>query len=339
MVTKTTFGVLDGQEVAMLTLSDGTVSVEVLSFGATVHAIRVPDKYGSVVDICLGYETPQEYRDYNASMGGTMGRCANRIGGARFLLNGQEHHVTVNEGANCLHGGKIGFHKKHWNYTYDDISVTLTLDSPDGEEGFPGNVHVETTYTLKDGTLTIAYCGVTDQDTVVNLTNHAYFNLAGHAAGPVADHVVRVRASRYTPAGDGNVPTGEIAAVDGTLLDLRGGVELGERLNDPVLAKSRGYDHNFVLDSGDAPAAEVYCPRTGIAMEMRTTLEGMQLYTAGFLTERTGKDGTVYSAHHGLCMEPQHFPDAINHPEFPSPILRAGEAYRESISFRFLTIE
>jgi len=182
------------------------------------------------------------------------------------------------------------------------------------------------------------YRSVSRKDTVVNLTNHAYFNLAGQNGGPVTDHVLTVRADHYTPAGAGNVPTGEIAPVDGTPLDLRHGAVLGDRLGDAFLADSCGYDHNFVLSGGDAPAAELYCPRTGIAMELRTTLEGLQLYTAGFLTERRGLDGAVYGPAHAVCLEPQHFPDAVNHPNFPSPILRTGEEYRQQISCRFFTV-
>ena len=229
----------------------------------------------------------------------------------------------------------MGFHKKLWDYAVGEDSVTFFLDSPDGEEGFPGNLHAEVSYTLRDGTLDIDYRALCDRDTVVNLSNHTYFNLAGHTARSVADHRVILRAGRYTPSGAGNVPTGEIASVEGTPLDLRQEALLAERLEHPALAGTRGYDHNFVLDGGGEPAAEVYCPATGIALEVNTTLEGMQFYTAGFLTDRTGKGGTQYGRACGLCLETQHFPDAVNHPEFPTPVLRAGEEYRESTSWRF----
>lgn len=335
MVTQEIFGRLDGRDIPLLTLSDGPVAVELIPLGAAVRAIRVPDREGRPVDVCLGYDTPAEYRDWNSALGGTLGRCANRIGGARFTIGGTEYRLTANEGANTLHGGAEGFHKKLWSYDAGEDSVTFSLDSPDGDEGFPGNLHAEVTYTLRSGVLTLAYRASCDHDTVVNLSNHTYFNLAGHDAGPIAGHRVTLGAGRYTPSGAGNVPTGEIAPVDGTPLDLRRGAMLEERLGDPFLAATRGYDHNFVLDGGELAAAEVCCPATGIALEVRTTLEGMQFYTSGFLTDRPGKGGARYGRASGLCLETQHFPDAVNHPAFPSPVLRAGEEYRQTTSWRF----
>ena len=319
----------------VICLGEGDVQVELLPFGAAVRAIRVPDRQGRATDICLGYDRVEDYRDRDACFGGTIGRCANRIGGAAFTLDGRTFRLTANEGANQLHGGVVGFHKKLWRFTCAPGAVTFALDSPDGEEGFPGNVHAEVTYALSGDTLTVDYRAVSDADTVVNLTNHAYFNLAGHDGGPVSDHTLTVRAEAYTPAGAGNVPTGEIAPVAGTPLDLRSGAVLGDRLGEAFLAASRGYDHNYVLDRGGAPAAELWCPRTGIGLELSTSLPGMQLYTAGFLTERTGKSGAVYSPGHAVCLEPQFFPDAVNHANFPSPVLRAGAEYRQTIRYRF----
>ena len=329
------FGAFNGQDVPVIELSDGVCAVELLPFGAAVRSIRVPDREGTPTDICLGYDDLDSYRTLDACFGGTIGRCANRIGGARFAIGGTEYRVTANEGANCLHGGAVGFHKKLWACTCEENSVTFTYDSPDGEEGFPGNLHAEVTYTLENGTLTIGYRAKSDKDTVVNLTNHAYFNLAGHDGGAVDDHVLNIRADRWTPADGGNIPTGELTHVEGTPLDFRTPTEVGARLKDPFLAESRGYDHNYVLNGGELAAAELWCPRTGIGLEMRTSLEGMQLYTAGWLTERSGKNGAVYGPGHAVCLETQHFPDAVNHPEFPSPILRAGEEYHETTSYRF----
>lgn len=335
MIQITTFDRLEGEEIPLLTLSDGDVSVELIPWGGSVRAIRVPDREGRSTDICLGYGTLAEYREQDACFGGIIGRCANRIGNARFTLGGQEYLLTPNEGANQLHGGLVGFHQKLWGYSYTDASVTFTLDSPDGEEGYPGNLHVEVTYTLKDSTLTIDYLAVTDRDTVVNLTNHAYFNLAGHRGGPVDDHLLTLASVAYTPAGEGNIPTGDVLPVAGTPLDFSRPTPLGARREDPLLTGSRGYDHNYVLDVGEEPAARLVCPRTGIGLEMNTSLEGMQLYSSGFLTPRKGKDGAVYGEGHGVCLETQHFPDAVNHPGFPSPVLRAGEVYQERTSYRF----
>lgn len=335
MCETTPFGTLEGLDIPLIRLREGDVQVELLPFGAAIRAIRVPDRQGRSTDICLGYDRVEDYRDYDACFGGTIGRCANRIGGAAFTLKGKTVCLTANEGANQLHGGVVGFHKKLWRFTCAPGSVTFLLDSPDGEEGFPGNVHVEATYALEGDTLTVDYRALSDADTVVNLTNHAYFNLAGHDGGVVADHQLTVHAASYTPAGAGNVPTGAILPVEGTPLDLRTGAALGDRLEDAFLAGSRGYDHNYVLDQGTAAAAELWCPRTGIGLELHTTLPGMQLYTAGFLTERTGKSGVVYGPHHAVCLEPQFFPDAVNHDNFPSPVLKAGAEYHQTIRYRF----
>lgn len=335
MHRKTAFGTVNGTEVPLIELQDGLCAVTLIPLGAAVHSLRVPDRTGALVDVCLGYDTPDEYRRHDACFGGTVGRCANRIGGARFAIGGKTYRVTANEGENCLHGGAEGFDKKLWRYACADSSVTFTLDSPDGEEGFPGALHTEVTYTLADGALCIDYRAVSDKDTVVNLTNHTYFNLSGHDSGRVDDQVLTVRAARYTPAGAGNIPTGALAPVDGTPLDLRAGAVLGGRLHLPALAGSRGFDHNYVLDDGAEPVATLYSPRTGIAMDVTTTLEGMQVYTAGFLTERQGKGGVVYDAGHAVCLETQHFPDAVNQPSFPSPVLRVGETFRAQTVYRF----
>ncbi len=338
MVEKKLFDTLDGQEVYVYTISNEQMEVELIPFGAAIRAIRVPDRDGKLVDVCLGYDDVASYRKLSACLGGTLGRCANRIGGASFKIDDKEYKVPANEGKNCLHGGLVGFHKKLWKTAKAlENFVVFDLLSRDGEEGFPGNLNVRVTYRLEGTTLSMDYEALTDQDTIVNMTNHTYFNLAGHNGGIVADHEVLVRAETYTPSGEGNIPTGEIRGVEGTPLDLRQSVILGERLGDPFLAASHGYDHNLVLSQGKQPAAELYCPRTGIALEVQTTQEGMQFYTAGWLTERTGKDDTFYGPAHGVCFESQHFPNAINCPGFPSPILRAGDTYRATTSWHFFT--
>lgn len=334
MVTKRDFGTLDGQTIPVLTLTEGPCSVELIPFGAAIRSIVVPDRHGNPTDICLGYDDPDSYRTLDACLGGTIGRCANRIGGASFSIDGTAYHLTANEGANTLHGGSIGFHKRMWDYRCEEHSVVFSLDSPDGEEGFPGNVHAEVTYTLLDRVLTVAYRAVSDRDTVVNLTNHAYFNLAGHDGGEVRDHRVTIHADRFTPSDSGNIPTGELLPVADTPLDLRSSAELGACLNDPFFAPTRGFDHNYVLNHGEW-AAEVTCPRTGITLELGTTLPGMQVYSSGFLTDRIGKEGKTYGQTHGLCLEPQFFPDAVHHTAFPSPVLRAGEEFQHSIRYRF----
>ena len=329
------FGALGGKEVPVIELSTSRCAVGLLPYGAAVRSIYVPDRNGKMTDICLGYDELESYRHMDACFGGIIGRCANRIGGAAFSIDGTAYRVTANEGANCLHGGVEGFHKKLWDFTCAENAVTFTYTSPDGEEGFPGAVRVEVTYRLADSTLTIEYRAAAEKDTVVNLTNHAYFNLGGHDSGEVGGHVLTVRADRYTPTDSGNVPTGTLASVEGTLLDLRTPTALEGRLHDAAFNGGRGYDHNYALSGGEEPAAELWYPATGIGMELTTSMEGMQLYTAGWLTERTGKQGALYGPFHGICLETQRFPDAVNHAAFPSPILRAGVTYRENTLYRF----
>ena len=329
------FGVLNGREVPLIELFNDKCAVELLPYGAAVRAIRVPDRTGRLTDICLGYDDLESYRTLDACFGGTIGRCANRIGGARFTIDGRSYRVTANEGENCLHGGNEGFHKKLWEFTCEENAVTFSYTSPDGEEGFPGAVQVEVTYRLIDNQLTIAYKAAAEQSTVVNLTNHTYFNLGGHSSGTVEDHVLTLRASRYTPMGGGNIPVGTLAPVEGTPLDFRTPAAFGSRLHDKAFNGGRGYDHNYALDGGEAPVAELWCPATGIGLEMTTSMEGMQLYTAGWLTERKGKGGAVYGQAHGVCLETQHFPNAVNCPAFPSPILRKGETLQQWTAFRF----
>ena len=322
-----------------ITIRQGACAAQILPYGATLHALFVPDRSGAVRDIVLGYDSVEEYRQHDGYLGAVVGRCANRIAGARFTLGDRLYRLSANEGENMLHSGFSGLHQKMWDYRQTaENSVTLRTVSPDGEDGFPGTLQVAVTYTLDGGALTIGYEAVSDRDTVVSLTNHAYFNLAGQGSGTIADHTLAVNASYYTPCGAGTIPTGEIRAVDGTALDLRQAVRLGDRLGVAELAEYSGYDHNFVLDNSGA-AAVLYCGESGIEMTVDTTLPGLQVYTAGFLTERKGKDGAIYGKNHGVCLETQFWPDAVHHENFPSPVLRAGEVYRHRTVYRFTVAE
>ncbi len=329
------FGQMEGIEVPLIELSSDRCILELLPYGAAVRRLRVPDRDGNMTDICLGYDDLDSYRALDACFGGTIGRCANRIGGASFTIDGREYRVTPNEGNNCLHGGKEGFHKKLWEFACREHAITFAYISPDGEEGFPGTVRAEVTYRLICDRLSIEYRATAEKSTVVNLTNHTYFNLGGHGSGSVDGHVLTVRAGRYTPTDSGNIPTGTLAPVAGTPLDFRTPARIGSFLREASLNGGRGYDHNYALDGGQAPAAELWCPATGIGLEMTTTMEGMQLYTAGSLTERSGKEGALYGPFCGVCLETQRFPDALHHAAFPSPLLRAGAAYCERTSYRF----
>lgn len=326
---------------AILTITDGTCRAELLPFGATLRSLWVPDRSGNLVDVNLGYDDLSAYQTLGGCLGGTIGRCANRTAAGRFTLNGKDYQLTLNKGTFHAHGGNVGYHKRNWDVIrQSEDSVTFALEDADGSEGYPGNLRVEVTFTLRQGALSLEYLARADQDTPLNLTNHAYFNLAGQAGGSVADHVLQVRAERYTLTDAQSIPTGETAPVEGTPLDLRKPVVLGDLLGNPFLAPfGGGLDNNLILTGGEGPDAVLTCPRTGIRMEMETDREGVQVYTANSLSERPGKAGAVYAPYHGVCLETQHFPDAVNHPEFPSSILKAGEEFRSRTTYKSLVSE
>lgn len=314
---------------------DGTW-VDIVPFGASVRALWVPDRAGVLRDVCLGYDTLAEYAAQGGCLGAVVGRYANRIGGAGFTLNGKEYSLFANEGPNTLHGGRVGFHRRLWELTpRGEDTLVCSLVSPDGDEGFPGRLEVEVAYTWRDRALSIHYKARCDADTVVNLTNHAYFNLAGQEGGTVDDHLVTLRASRFAPIGPDKIVTGQTEDVAGTVWDLRAPTPLSERLGRPELKATRGFDHNLCLDPGAGPAGQILCPRTGITMELYTDQPGCQLYTAGWLTPRPGKAGAVYGPSHGLCLETQNYPNAVNVPAFPSPVLPAGEVFESETVYRF----
>lgn len=320
-------------------VTQGDTSVDILPFGASIRAIRVPDRTGVLRDVCLGYDSMEEYASQPSCFGAAVGRYANRIGGARFTLNGRIYPLFPNEGANTLHGGKVGYHHRWWDLApRGSDGVVCSLTSPDNDEGFPGRLTLEVSYTWRDQALSIRYKARCDADTVVNFTNHAYFNLAGQDGGPVDDHILTLRASRFTPIGADKIVTGELRDVTDTPWDFRVPTALSERLGHPDLATTHGFDHNLCLDPGDGPAAQVVCPRTGIRMEVYTDQPGCQLYTAGWLTPRKGKDGAAYDMGHGLCLETQNYPNAVNVPAFPSPILKAGQVFESETVYRFDTV-
>ncbi len=337
MICVKSFGECHLGHIDIIMLQNEHISMSVLSLGATVQSIMVPNREGKHVDVCLGFDTIDDYVKNRVYMGACVGRYANRIADAGFTLGGQHHTITANEGKNHLHGGNVGFDKKLWDYTTDEgtNSVTFTLTSPNMEEGFPGNLKVTVTYALSTHTLEISYTAQTDRDTIVNLTNHTYFNLSGHDSGTVENHTISINAEHYTPFGEGNIPTGEIAPVGGAV-DLRQKTHIGDRIHLEELSGSRGFDHNFVLAQGHkSDAAVLYSPTSGIRMDVRTTKPGMQLYTAGFLERTTGKHGATYAPHHGVCLETQFYPNSPNCPHFPSAVLRVGETYRHTTSFSF----
>jgi aldose 1-epimerase len=324
------------------------MQVGVTPWGATVTSIVVPDRHGILGDVVLGYHALDGYLTNKPYFGVTVGRYANRIKDASFRLEGSTYHLAANNGTNTLHGGIAGFNRRLWRVTRSSATPLPTLelayDSPDGEEGYPGAVHAKVTFTLTESNeLHIDYRATTDKPTVLSMTNHAYFNLAGEAAGSILDHRVQLNAAQYTPIDAGLVPTGEIRAVAGTPFDFRSPHPIGERIDadDEQLVRGRGYDHNWVLDGAAGTnrlAARVVDPYSGRVLEVLTTEPGVQFYSGNFLDgTEVGKSGRPYAQRSGFCMETQHFPDSPNHPLFPSTVIRPGEIYRSQTTYRFTT--
>ena len=333
------FGKLaDGAEVTLFTLSNANgVRASLMNYGATLIALEAPDRNGKLTDVTLGFDTLEGYVKSNSPyFGCIVGRCANRIGGGRFHLDGKEYRLATNAGNSHLHGGVKGFDKAFWRAVGKSPSVKFTYLSPDGEEGYPGNLAVSVIYTLTESNeLQIEYTATTDMPTPVNLTNHTYFNLAG--SGNILSHELMIASTQYLPANDALVPTGEIHPVKGTPMDFTASAPIGRRIHqvkgDPI-----GYDHTCVLHNGGAKAelaARVFEPQSGRVLEVHTTEPGVQLYTGNFLDGTiSGKGGRAYHQHTGFCLETQHFPDSVNQPTFPSVILRPGQTYRQKTSYR-----
>lgn len=332
----------EGQTVKLYTLTNrlGMV-VKLTDYGAMITELHTPDRTGKTVSVVLGFDTLEEYLKGHPFFGAVAGRYANRIAGGRFTLEGKDYTLAKNNGNNHLHGGRKGFDKYVWKarrveVKHDSAVVEFTHFSPDGDEGYPGNLNVTVIYTLtNDGTLRIDYSATTDKTTIVNLTNHSYFNLAG--SGDVHRHELQIAADTFTTVNNELIPTGEIARVKGTPLDFTQPHPIGERIDE--LKATGGYDHNYVLRGGGKKltfAARAVEPKSGRMLEVWTTEPGVQLYTGNYLNEnRPGVGGVYYKKHGGFCLETQHYPDSINQPKFPSPILRPNETYRTTTEFRF----
>lgn len=341
-VTESVFGKTpDGTAIDIYTLQDGAVKARIMSFGARVVSLEVPDRNGKVADVVLGYDSLAPYLTDKSHFGGIPGRYANRIGHAEFSLDGTQYHLIKNNGDNSLHGGPEGFDRKVWQGHIIPGGVEFTLVSPDGDEGYPGRLTARVRYTLAHNALKIEYFATTDKDTVVNLTNHSYFNLAGEGQGDILGNLVTINADRYTPVNAGLIPTGEIAPVAGTPFDFRKATAIGARINDnnQQLHFARGYDHNWVLNGNHgalAEAARVVEPKSGRVMVVKTTQPGVQFYTGNSLDGTVhGKHGHIYQKNAALCLETQHFPDSPNHPNFPSTELKPGQTYHAVTVFEF----
>jgi aldose 1-epimerase len=341
------FGTLDGNSVALYTLTNvHGLEVHVTNYGCIIVSVRAPDKQGRMDDVVLGFDNFAGYLDNKPFFGALVGRYANRIAKARFSLDGVQYSLAANNGPNSLHGGTRGFNKVVWKpepFEHPDgVGLILTYTSKDGEEGYPGNLRVKVTYTLTDqDALVIDYEATTDKATPVNLTQHSYFNLAGEGQGDILEHELMLNADRFTPVDKTLIPTGELRKVKNTPMDFTKPTPIGARINqnDEQLVLARGYDFNFVINRsgvGAELAARVHEPRTGRVMEVYTTEPGAQFYTGNFLDGSViGKHGHVYKQHYGFCIETQHFPDSPNHPDFPTTILKPGQVYRSSTSYKF----
>lgn len=337
-ITKRPFGrLLNGRRVHCWTLTNGQgMQAEILDYGVTVRSIIVPDKNGDPTDVVLGYDKVWQYVVDYCYLGATVGRFANRIKGACFELNGKTYPLCANNGANHLHGGKRGFNRYIWDARQEGDTVVFSRVSPDGEEGYPGNLHIRVIIGWQENSLVIRYEAETDQDTVVNFTNHSYFNLNGAGSGEIYGHMLELKADRYTENGSDGAPTGEIRSVEGSAMDFRTPKPIGQDIgsDEPCVKLPGGYDSNFVI-SGH-PIATAVGDRTGITLIADTDQPGVQLYTANVLTNRKGKDGKCYGPHTAFCLETQHFPDSIHHPEWPTCILRAGEKFHSFTSYTFV---
>lgn len=331
-----------GQDVQLFTLKNKAgVTAQITNYGGILVSLQVPDKQGKLADVVLGFDSLEPYLGKHPHFGCITGRYANRIGGASFDLDGVTYEVTANSGKNHIHGGKHAFDKKLWaaKVLEESNAVELSYTSADGEEGFPGKLDCTVTYRLtEDASLSLEYRAVTDKPTVVNLTNHSYFNLAGEGSGDVLSHEILIAADDYTATDDHLIPTGEISSVAETPLDFTSPRLIGERIDAKFkpLQKAKGYDHNFILKGeGLKLAAKVKDPQSGRVMEVLTTEPGVQLYTGNHLKGVTGKKGHVYEARHGLCLETQKFPDSPNKPQFPSTVVRPEKPYLHTTIFKF----
>jgi aldose 1-epimerase len=348
-IEKKPFGKMpDGTAVDEYLLSAGKLLIGVIPYGGIVTRIDVPDSQGRMGNITLGFERLEDYLTKSPYFGCITGRYANRIGGARFTLDGVEHRLPANNGPNTLHGGPKALDKQIWRVrevtVEAGVGLELTHRSPDGAEGFPGNLDVTVVYSVTSGNeWRIDYKATTDKPTVLNLTNHAYFNLAGNGTGSILDHRITLNADRFTAVDAASIPTGEIAEVGGTPFDFRKPVRIGERIRQPhpQLINGRGYDHNWIVNGGggNSPvlAARLEDPASGRVMEVLTTEPGIQFYTGNYLDGTlAGSGGNLYRQSDGLCLETQHFPDSPNKPQFPSTVLRPGETFTSTTIHRFL---
>jgi aldose 1-epimerase len=336
-----------GDVVDLIRIGNGSIELSAITYGCIITSLRVPDRHGRMADVVLGFPDFAPYLRNGSYIGALVGRYANRIARGRFELDGVVYQLATNDGPNHLHGGEQGFSRQLWTArlleSADAVGVAFVRTSPAGEDGYPGELRAEVTYSIDcDGIVTLHYTATTNAPTIVNLTQHSYFNLAGETSVTTTDHELTIHAARYTPVGPTLIPSGEIVTVEGTPFDFRRSVRLAER-QDPVHPQVRlagGFDHNFVLTGAKGTlrlAAELFDPHSGRALQVRTTEPGLQFYDGHLLDNRIGAYGRLFAPHAALCLETQHFPDSPNEPAFPSTTLRPGDFYGSTTTWRFST--
>lgn len=333
----------EGKDITLYSITNGAgMQADVTDLGAILVNLFVPGKNGKTEDVVLGFATGEEYYGNGSFFGATIGPSANRIGNAKFTIEGKEYQLDVNDGPNNLHSDfEKGYHKRMWDAEILDNGVKFSLEAPDGDMGFPGNLKISVTYTLtEDNAISLKYHGTTDRAALLNMTNHSYFNLAGHKAGNIEDHVLTINASCYTPVVPGAIPTGEIAPVAGTPMDFTKAKRIGDeiRADFEQLKLTKGYDHNWVIDGADGTLREIAVvsePTTGRVMTVLTDLPGVQFYAGNCIAPVAGKDGAQYDVRSGLCLETQCYPDSINKTNFPSVVYTPEKAYDTETVYRF----
>ncbi len=324
------FGVINGKNVKLYTLSNDYISVEIITYGGTIRSIVVPDKNGNKVDVALGYDTVEEYAKNGGYIGALIGRVGNRIGKGEFTLNGVKYKVGLNDNGNSLHGGINGFDKKVWEDKVNDESLILTTTAEDGEEGFPGKMQVRVVYSLTEKGLKIEYTATTDKDTIINLTNHAYFNLSGQGTGDILDTVMQINSNYITPVDEGLITDGTLMEVKNTPFDFNEPKVVGKDIESEHIQMQYcgGYDINYALKGkGYRKVCACKSEKTGIEMSVYTDQPGVQFYSGNFLDGVNGKNGAVYNKRNGFCLETQNYPNAINCEKYPSSVLKEGEVY------------
>ena len=335
---KKSFGMTpSGEQATLYTISCGGLVAEVTDYGAHLVSLIVPDKNGNPADVVLGYDSAEGYAKGNCFFGATVGRSANRINGASFQINGETIKLPANENANNLHSGPDFYHQRMWTVVYHGSeSITLRLESPDGDQGFPGKASIDVTYSLDtNGGLHIEYDAISDKDTVFNLTNHSYFNLAGHEKLNAMDQLLTLTGRHFTPDNAESIPTGELRDVAGTPMDFRTPKPIGQDINADydALNLQGGYDHNWEVFSN--PCATLTDPVSGRSMCVFTDCPGVQFYAGNYITDHVGKGGVTYCKRSGICLETQYYPDSVNHPEWAQPITKAGEPYHSETVYWF----